>query len=106
MEHGLLSQLVIIFGLSIMVLIVCHRFNVPAIVGLLLTGLFAGPNGLGIISARHDIEIIAELGVILLMFTIGVEFSFSQLWRIRRYVLLGGAVQVGLSVLAGIIVAK
>ncbi|MCF8309298.1 MAG: cation:proton antiporter, partial [Bacteroidales bacterium] len=47
----------------------------------------------------HEIEMIAEVGVILLLFTIGIEFSFKKLQKIRRTVLLGGALQVGLTIL-------
>ncbi|MEA3384980.1 MAG: cation:proton antiporter, partial [Thermodesulfobacteriota bacterium] len=67
MEIPLLNDIVIIFGLSVAVLFVCHRLKVPHIVGFLITGIIAGPYGLGLIRAVHDVEILAEVGVVLLL---------------------------------------
>jgi len=84
MEIPLLSNIVIIFGLSIAVLLLCYRLHVPAIVGYLLTGVVAGPHGLGLIGRTGEVEILAEIGVVLLLFTIGIEFSLKSLVRIKR----------------------
>jgi CPA2 family monovalent cation:H+ antiporter-2 len=97
MEIPLLKDIIIIFGLAIVVLFICHRLRVPAVVGFLLTGIFAGPYGLGLIKAIHEVEIFAEVGVVLLLFTIGIEFSFKRLLRIKMSVLLGGSLQVFLT---------
>jgi CPA2 family monovalent cation:H+ antiporter-2 len=101
MEIHLLEQIVIIFALSTAVNLVFQKANIPAIIGFLVTGARAGPHGLGFIGEAyvHDIEVLAELGVILLLFTIGIEFSLSNLMKIKRAVLLGGSLQVGLTVL-------
>ena len=101
MEIPLLYDICIIFGLSIGVLLICHRLGVPSIVGFLVTGLIAGPHGLELIKAAHEVEILAEVGVILLLFTIGIEFSLKHLLRIKQAVLLGGSLQVGLTLLVG-----
>lgn len=106
MEIPLLSEIVVIFGLSIAVLFICSRFRVPAIVGFLLTGVLAGPHGLGLIKAVHEVEVLAEVGVVLLLFTIGIEFSLKDLLQIRRSVLLGGSLQVFLTILAVSLVSK
>ncbi|HSE83790.1 MAG TPA: cation:proton antiporter [Thermodesulfobacteriota bacterium] len=106
MEIPLLSDIVIIFGLSIAVLFVCHRLRVPTIVGFLLTGILAGPYGLGLIKEVHQVEILAEIGVVLLLFTIGIEFSLRDLLRIKRSVLLGGSLQVLLTILAVFLIAE
>ena len=106
MEIPLLYDICIIFGLSIGVLLICHRLSVPSIVGFLLTGLIAGPHGLGLIQADREVEILAEIGVILLLFTIGIEFSLRNLLQIRRAVLLGGSLQVGLTLIAAFAVAR
>ncbi|HEX3036458.1 MAG TPA: cation:proton antiporter [Thermodesulfobacteriota bacterium] len=106
MEIPLLSDIVVIFGLSIAVLFVCHRFRVPTIVGFLLTGVLAGPYGLGLIKGVHQVEILAEIGVVLLLFTIGIEFSLRDLLKIRRSVLLGGSLQVLLTILAVFFIAE
>ena len=83
MEIPLLNDIVIIFGLSIVVLFICHRFRIPSIVGFLLTGVLAGPHGLGLIKALHEVELLAEVGVVLLLFTIGIEFSLKSLLQIK-----------------------
>ncbi|PXF57596.1 MAG: potassium transporter KefB [Deltaproteobacteria bacterium] len=99
MEIPLLNDIVIIFGLSVAVLFACHWLKVPHIVGFLITGIIAGPYGLGLIRAVHEVEILAEIGVVLLLFTIGIEFSLEKLLRIRKTVLLGGSIQVLLTIL-------
>ena len=70
MEIPLLKDILIIFGLSIVVIYMCHRCRLPAVVGFLLTGVMAGPYGLGLVQAVHEVKILAELGVILMLFTI------------------------------------
>ncbi len=72
----------------------CVRVRVVPIVGFLLAGVLVGPNALGLLEEREVLEAAAEVGVILLLFTIGIEFSLDRLGRIRRLVLLGGSVQV------------
>jgi Kef-type K+ transport system, predicted NAD-binding component len=106
MEIPLLTETIIIFGLSIAVIFVCHRLRVPAIVGFLLTGVLAGPHGLGLIKAVHEVETLAEVGVVLLLFTIGIEFSLKNLLRIKRSVLLGGSLQVLLAIFATFLVSR
>ncbi|MDX1765297.1 MAG: cation:proton antiporter, partial [bacterium] len=93
MTSALLTDMVVIFGVAIAVLFVSTRLGLPAIVGLLLTGVLAGPHGLMLVKAVHEVEVSAEIGVILLLFTIGIEFSLKQLMQIRRSVLLGGGLQ-------------
>ncbi|MBW1847414.1 MAG: cation:proton antiporter, partial [Deltaproteobacteria bacterium] len=87
MEIALLYDIVIIFGLSVVILFICHRLKVPAIVGFLLTGILAGPYGLGLVKAVHEVEVLAEVGVVLLLFTIGMEFSLEKLLKIKKSIL-------------------
>lgn len=94
MEATLLKEIVIIFALSTIVNLVFTRLKVPTVVGYLMTGIIAGPHLLSLVGAKHEIEILAEVGVILLLFTIGMEFSLKHLLRIRRIVFLGGFIQV------------
>ncbi|MDH7478917.1 MAG: cation:proton antiporter, partial [Syntrophomonadaceae bacterium] len=103
MEIPLLKEIVIVFGLTILVSYVCQKLGIPGIVGLLITGVLAGPNGLGLMESVHDVEILAEIGIILLLFTIGIEFSLGQLLQIRKTVLLGGTLQVFLTTLAALL---
>jgi len=99
MEIPILKEIVIIFGLSIGVIILCHRLRIPPIIGFLLTGLLAGPHGLGLVQATHEVEMLAEIGVILLLFVIGLEMSFDELLRLRKPVFLGGGAQVLLTII-------
>ena len=71
----LFADLLIILLASLPVAYVCLRLKLPLLVGLMLTGIVIGPYGLGLIKELEAIEILAEIGVILLLFTIGLEFS-------------------------------
>ena len=94
MELTLLNSIVIIFGVSIAVVFLFNAIRIPAIVGFILTGLLIGPYGLSLIGAVTQVETLSEIGIILLLFTIGLEFSFRSLWNIKRAVLVGGSLQV------------
>jgi monovalent cation:H+ antiporter-2, CPA2 family len=99
MDLSALRDLVIIFGLSIGILLLSHRLRLPSVVGLLLTGVIVGPYGLRLV---HDIEVVeslAEVGIILLLFTIGIEFSLHALLSLKRIVGIAGTLQVGLSII-------
>jgi CPA2 family monovalent cation:H+ antiporter-2 len=65
-----------------------------------------GPYGFGLVGAIHEVEVLAEIGVILLLFTIGIEFSFKKLIEIRKQVVVGGTLQVGLTILAVFVIAR
>jgi len=106
MEIPLLNDIVIIFGLSIGIIFICHRLRVPTIVGFLLAGILAGPYGLGLIRAVHEVEILAEIGVALLLFTIGIEFSLQRLLQIKKSVLIGGSIQVLLTFFVAFVIAR
>ena len=73
------------------------RAGLVPIVGFLLAGILIGPNQLGIIADRDLVDAAAEVGVILLLFTIGLEFSLDRLLRIRRVIFLAGGLQVVLA---------
>jgi len=94
MDIPLLPDVTIIFGLAVVVILVCHRLKIPALVGMLLTGVVCGPYGLGLVRSAHDVEILSEIGVILLLFTIGLELSLADLSRLRRPVFYGGTAQM------------
>lgn len=98
MHFPILADIAIIFGLSVFALFICHKLRIPGIVGFLLTGVLAGSHGFGLISADAEVEVLAEIGVILLLFAIGIEFSLRNLIKIKRAVLMGGALQVVLTI--------
>jgi len=106
MQIPLLTDIVIILGLSIVVIFIFHRIRVPAIVGFFLTGILAGPHGLGLVKAMHEVEFLAEVGVVLLLFTIGIEFSLKNLLKIKKSALMGGSLQVLLTILATFAIAR
>ena len=97
MELTILKDIVIIFALSTLVNLAFTKTKVPNVVGYLLTGIIAGPHLLSLVKSKDEIELMAEIGVILLLFTIGLEFSLKHLLKIRRIVLLGGLLQVTLT---------
>jgi CPA2 family monovalent cation:H+ antiporter-2 len=93
-----LGEALVLLLASVVVLLVCHRLRLPAVVGLLVTGMLIGPSGLGAFSQLAAVEVAAEIGVVFLLFAIGLEFSLERLREIRRPFLLGGSVQSGLSI--------
>lgn len=96
----MLGDIAVIFVLSVLVLFIFHKIKAPTIVGFLVTGVLAGPQGMGLIQAVDQVEVLSEIGVILLLFTIGLEVSLKDLMKIKKYVLVGGSLQVSLTILA------
>ena len=105
MEFAILKEVVIILGLSVLIILAFQRFKMPSILGFLLTGIIAGPNGLSLIKASHEVEILSETGVIFLLFVIGIEFSIKGLIKIKNTVIWGGLLQVGGTILLTFIAA-
>jgi monovalent cation:H+ antiporter-2, CPA2 family len=102
MEIPVLSDIVVICALALGVIFVCRRLAIPTIVGFLLTGIFAGPHGLKLVSQVEVVDHLAEIGVVCLLFTIGLELSLKSLSRIKFIVLLGGSFQVVVTLIAGV----
>ena len=94
----LFQDLVTILLVSVPVAYLCLRLKLPLLVGLMLTGIAIGPYGLGLVHELQAIERLAEIGVMLLLFTIGLEFSLRRLRELKTLVLLGGGLQVVLTV--------
>jgi len=101
-----LGDILIIIGLSAVVLYLCHRAGIPVIVGYLLTGIVAGPYGFRLVREIEAVRVLAELGIVALLFTIGLEFSFRNLLQLRRTALLGGSLQVILTFFIAAAVAQ
>ena len=97
-ELTLLRDLVILVAVAIPVVAVAQRLRVPSVVGFLVTGVAIGPHSLGFIQDAASVSGLAELGLILLLFTIGLELSVSRIIRLGRLVLQGGAVQVAATI--------
>lgn len=99
MHIPLLADLVVILTLSVAVIWIFDKIKFPAILGFLLTGVICGPYLLSLVKNVHDVELLAEIGVILLLFTIGMEYSIKELIKIKRFVLIGGIIQISLTIL-------
>ncbi len=97
MATHLLTDLLIIFGLSIPVVFTFSKLKIAPLIGFLLAGILAGPFGFGLIREVENIELLAEIGVILLLFTIGMEFSLRDLLQLRRIVIFGGGLQLSIT---------
>jgi len=101
-----LRDLVIILGFGVIIVTVFHKLRLPAIAGFILSGVLVGPQGFGFINDVNQVEVLAEIGVALLLFGIGLELSLEKLRRLWKLIAVGGALQVGLSVLAVFAISK
>ena len=100
MPPPLLRDLLLLLLASVPIVFIFRRLRLPSIVGFMITGVVIGPHGFALIRDVHAIEVLAEIGVALLLFTIGLEFSLRRLLDMKRLVLLGGGLQVTFTVLA------
>ena len=99
MHLPLLEDILILLGFSVIIVFLLQRAKLPSILGFLITGVIIGPYGLSLVKAVEEVEVISEIGVILLLFVIGMELSIKKLASIKKTVFIGGAIQVGLTVL-------
>mgnify|MGYP000268298325 FL=1 len=102
----LLRELVTVLVVSILVIIIFHRLKIPAVVGFMITGILIGPGGLSLIRDLETINALAEIGVMMLLFVIGIEFSLERLKKIQRYFWQGGATQVLTTIAVVAFIAK
>src|SRR6187455_3781334 len=103
--HGLLADVVVILAVALAAAYVLKRLGVPTIVGFLVAGMLVGPGGFSLVHERETIEVIAEIGVVFLLFTIGLKFSFDELSKMRGIVFGAGTLQVGVTTAATAAVA-
>jgi len=106
MELNILKDIIIIFSLSTLVNLVFTKIKLPTIIGYLFTGIVAGPYALAIIQSAVEIELMAEIGIILLLFSIGLEFSLNHLLKIRKIVFWGGFLQLAATTILTMLVAR
>jgi CPA2 family monovalent cation:H+ antiporter-2 len=93
-ETHFLKDLLIVFALGGLVVYALRAIKLPPIVGLLVAGAAMGPHGFSLIEDAHRVEVLAEVGVVLLLFTVGLEFSLGQLLKMWRMLVFGGGGQV------------
>jgi CPA2 family monovalent cation:H+ antiporter-2 len=97
MDHGVvpLQSVLLVLACAVAAVVLCRSLRLPAMIGYLVTGLALGPYALGLVSSeREDTRLFAEIGVVFLMFSIGLEFSLSRLVAMRRVVFGLGLAQV------------
>ncbi len=93
-ELPLLKDLVVLLLASVPIAFLCHRLRLPVLVGFMITGIVIGPYGLRLIQDVPAVEDLAEIGVVLLLFALGLEFSLRHIIEMKRMVFLGGGLQV------------
>lgn len=96
-ELGFLRDFVFIFGVAIGITFLFYHLRIAPIAGYLIAGVMLGPSVLGVAKDVGSIEVLAEIGVILLLFLIGIEFSLNELLRMNRKMFLVGFLQVFLT---------
>ncbi len=99
-EATILRELIILLAVSLPITFLFHKMKLPALVGFLITGVVIGPHGGAVITDTIVVERLAEIGVVLLLFTVGLEFSLADILRSGRQFLLGGGLQVLLTIAA------
>jgi CPA2 family monovalent cation:H+ antiporter-2 len=100
------ENLLAVLGLAVIIVSLLRRLHLPPILGYLIAGIVVGPFGLGLLESKHQIHMIAEFGVVFLMFTIGLELSFPKLFAMRRALLGLGGLQVLICSIVTIIAAR
>jgi CPA2 family monovalent cation:H+ antiporter-2 len=94
MHYPLLSNLVVIFAVAVAIVLLLRRVGIPSIAGFILAGVIVGPHSLGLVSDPDEVLRLAEIGVALLLFGIGMELSLDSVRRLWQPILLGGGLQV------------
>lgn len=102
----LLGDFVLLLAVAVLVTLVSHRLRVPPVAGLLLTGILIGPSGLSLFRQSEHVQTLAEIGVVALLFTTGLEFSLARLRMLRRPFFLGGSLQAFGTILLTFLVAR
>ena len=93
-DSSILRDVIVIFTVSVGVVFLFQKLHLPSIAGFLVAGTLVGPYGLNLISDREQVQVLAEVGVIILLFTIGLEFSLAQLKSSKSLLLIAGPAQV------------
>jgi CPA2 family monovalent cation:H+ antiporter-2 len=103
-DYSIIKDIVLILLVSIPIIAIFNRIQLPSIVGFLIAGIILGPSVLKIIINPGQIEIMAEIGVILLLFSVGLEISLKELINMRKILLIGGGLQVLITVLVSTVI--
>lgn len=98
-EFIIIQDIVVILLVSLPIIFLFKKINLPSIVGFLIAGMLIGPYGFKLIKSVDQIDVMAEIGVMLLMFTIGLEVSYTHLIKIKKFFLIAGSLQLILTIL-------
>ena len=93
-DHSLLADLLSTFTIGLVFVVALARLRVPSLVALMLAGIVTGPSGLGIIDSPARVDALAEIGIVLLLFTVGLDFSLGTVKQVWRRTLAGGSMQI------------
>lgn len=94
MLEAFLLELALLFALCVLVAVTFHRLRLPPLVGFLVAGVVVGPNAVGLVHHDEVVRELAEVGVVVLLFAVGLEVPLQQLGRLRRAILVGGGAQL------------
>src|SRR5258706_12674844 len=101
---GLLADVAIILAAAFPLLFLGKRFRIPEVIAYLVTGILIGPHALAWIRDTHQVEQIAELGVALILFFVGLHTPFDKLKALGKKTMVSGTLQLTLTVLAVVLV--
>ncbi len=99
---GIAADIAIILVAALLGGFIAQRLRQPLILGYIVAGVLVGPYTGGVtVTEIHDIELLAEIGVALLLFALGLEFNFKKLERVRAIAFLGTPIQLALTIAGG-----
>ncbi|MBX3236908.1 MAG: cation:proton antiporter [Nitrospiraceae bacterium] len=104
-DYAVLGDLLVIFAVSTVVVFIFHQFRLPSIAGFLVAGALIGPHGLHLIPDASQVQALAEIGIVLLLFTIGIEFSSVHFATAKRILAVAAPAQVGGVLILALLVA-
>ena len=100
-----LQDILIILAASIVIIVISSRLKLPAVAGFLITGMLIGPHALALVKNSAEIELFAEIGIVLMIFIVGIEFSLKKLKQIRALIIKAGGGQVVITILVVVLIA-
>ncbi|MEE8418007.1 MAG: cation:proton antiporter, partial [candidate division Zixibacteria bacterium] len=107
MEHSsYLKDLLIILGGALIVVTALRKLRIPSVAGFILAGILVGPHGLSLVNDPDEVQLLAEIGVALLLFGIGLELSLAKMRRLWKLAVLGGILQVGSTIIFTYLIAS
>ncbi|MCC7530819.1 MAG: cation:proton antiporter [Candidatus Melainabacteria bacterium] len=99
-EMSFLQDLMVLFGMGVVMVVAFHRLNLPPVLGFLITGVVCGPYGFKLVESIDAVGTLAEIGLVLLLFEAGIEFSVKTFIRLKKFLLVAGGLQLLLTIAA------